>query len=119
MARQLEVKELITVLTKEHEQLRKRLADLNDALAKGNILVRESACKFRPVFFHTSLFPSCFWSPVKIEFCQVYSWFMVGPPGFGPGISAVLIHCQCEGGVLTRLDHEPMRLWIFGGLPIC
>jgi hemerythrin-like domain-containing protein len=35
MARQLEVKELITVLTKEHEQLRKRLADLNDALAKG------------------------------------------------------------------------------------
>ena len=36
MARQLELKELITVLTKEHEELRKRLANLNDALAKGD-----------------------------------------------------------------------------------
>ena len=36
MARQLEVKELITVLTKEHQQLRQRLVDFSDVLAKGN-----------------------------------------------------------------------------------
>ena len=36
MARQLELEELITVLTEEHEQLRKRLADLEEALAKGD-----------------------------------------------------------------------------------
>jgi len=36
VARQLEFRELIIVLTKEHEQLRKLLADLNGALAKGD-----------------------------------------------------------------------------------
>ena len=36
MARQLEVDELITVLTKEHEQLRIRLAHPSDALKKGD-----------------------------------------------------------------------------------
>ena len=35
VARPLELEELITVLTKEHEQLRKRLVELDDALAKG------------------------------------------------------------------------------------
>ena len=36
VARQLEVKELIPVLTKEHQQFRKCLAGLNDALTKGD-----------------------------------------------------------------------------------
>ena len=36
VARQLVLEELITVLTKEHEQLRKRLAEIHDVLARGD-----------------------------------------------------------------------------------
>jgi hypothetical protein len=33
---------------------------------------------------------------------------LVGPPGFEPGISAVLIHRQCEGDVLTSWTTGPI-----------
>ena len=38
---------------------------------------------------------------------QNHDSFVVGPPGFEPGISAVLIDRQCEGDVLTSWTTGP------------
>ena len=46
--------------------------------------------------------------------CQVYPRIVVGPPGFEPGISAVLIGSHCEGDVLTSWTTGPS---LRSGLP--